>query len=79
MSIIYEKNRSYTDNELKIVSNYIRSDIIKMLNKAGSGHLGGSLGLADIFTVLYYCILKQDPKKPEWKLRDLECTPIFGH
>ena len=29
-----------------------------MLNKAGSGHTGGSLGMTDVFTVLYFHVLK---------------------
>ena len=36
------------------ISYEIRKDVINMLAKAGSGHLGGSLGMADIFTVLYF-------------------------
>ena len=49
----------------------IRRSIIKMLEKAGSGHSAGPLGLADIFTALYFDILKHDPKKPDWRERDM--------
>jgi transketolase len=48
----------------------IRQDIIKMLVEAGSGHSAGPLGMADIFTALYFHILKHDPKKPLWAERD---------
>ncbi len=48
----------------------IRESIIKMLNTAGSGHPGGSLGLADIFTGLYFNVLKHNPKNPKWDKRD---------
>jgi transketolase len=48
----------------------IRREIIKMLAKAGSGHSAGSLGMADIFTALYFSIMNHDPKKPSWKERD---------
>lgn len=49
----------------------IRQDIIKMLLKAGSGHSAGSLGMADVFTALYFSgVLKHDPKKPDWPERD---------
>jgi transketolase len=41
------------NRKIEIFANDIRKDIIIMLTKAGSGHLGGSLGLADIFAVLY--------------------------
>ena len=51
-------------------ANDIRQDIIKMIVEAGSGHPGGSLGMTDVFTALYFEVLKHDPKKPKWKDRD---------
>lgn len=57
--------------ELKLMANTIRQDIIKMLQKAGSGHSAGPLGMADIFTALYFDVLKHDPNNPEWKQRDI--------
>lgn len=48
----------------------IRRLIIEMLYEAGSGHLAGSLGMADIFSNLYFHTLKYDPKDPEHKDRD---------
>ncbi len=48
----------------------IRVSIIEMLVSAGSGHSAGSLGMADIFTALYFHILKHDPKTPIWLGRD---------
>ena len=56
--------------ELKIKANKIRKNIIIMLNKAGSGHSAGALGLADIFACLYFKILNHNPKKPNDKNRD---------
>jgi transketolase len=41
-----------------------------MLEKAGSGHPAGSLGMADVFTALYFQILQHDPKNPSWEDRD---------
>lgn len=41
-----------------------------MLLPAKSGHAGGPLGMADIFTALYFHILRHDPQKPEWEQRD---------
>ena len=55
---------------LKNIANQIRQDIIKMLTEAGSGHTGGSLGMADIFTALYFSVANIDPKKPGWENRD---------
>ncbi len=48
----------------------IREDIIKMLLAAGSGHSAGPLGMADIFTAMYFHVLNHDPKKPLWADRD---------
>ncbi|MBI4224792.1 MAG: transketolase [Candidatus Sungbacteria bacterium] len=55
---------------LEEMANTIRQDIIQMVVKAESGHVGGPMGMADIFTALYFHILKHDPKKPDWADRD---------
>lgn len=74
--------KTYTIEELELKSNEIRQDIIKMLVHAGSGHSAGPLGLADIFTALYFDILKHDPMKPDWNQRDIlllsngHCAPV---
>ena len=62
---------TYTISQLEQKANDIRKDTIKMLEHAGSGHSAGPLDLADIFTALYFNILKHDPKKPDWDGRDL--------
>ena len=52
-------------------ANEIRQDIIKMLVEAGSGHSAGPLGMADVFTALYFGdALSYDPKNPKWEERD---------
>ncbi|MCK5027516.1 MAG: transketolase [Candidatus Pacebacteria bacterium] len=56
--------------ELEKKANEIRKLTIESLIEAGSGHTAGSLGMADIFTLLYFHILKHDPKKPDWIKRD---------
>lgn len=56
--------------KLEIKANQIRQDIIHMLVAAGSGHSAGPLGMADIFTALYFNILKHDPRNPGWEYRD---------
>lgn len=48
----------------------VRELIIEMLVVAGSGHTAGPLGMADIFTALYFYILKHDPHNPLWEERD---------
>lgn len=56
--------------ELYQISSDIRQSVIKMLEHAGSGHSAGSLGMADVFTALYFYILKHDPHKSNWLNRD---------
>ena len=56
--------------ELSLKANDIRKTIIEMLTEAKSGHTAGPLGMADIFTALYFHILKHDPKNPDWAPRD---------
>src|SRR3989344_1665399 len=48
----------------------IRITIIEMLAAVRSGHLAGPLGMADIFSALYFHVLKHDPKDPGWEERD---------
>jgi transketolase len=56
--------------ELSTKANAVRQTIIEMLVAAGSGHTAGPLGMADIFTALYFRVLKHDPKNPDWPERD---------
>ncbi len=64
--------------ELKTISNKIRKDILYSICEAGSGHTGGSLGLADIFTCLYFNILNHNNNNPNWNERDRLILSI-GH
>lgn len=57
-------------HRLELLANTIREDILTMLTKAGSGHSAGPLGMADIFTALYFHILTHNPKRPNWAERD---------
>lgn len=56
--------------QLEIHANDIRTSIIEMLVEAKSGHTAGPLGMADVFTYLYFHELKHDPKNPSWEERD---------
>ncbi len=56
--------------ELEKKANDIRQSIIEMLLEAGSGHTAGPLGMADIFTLFYFHVLKHDPKNPSFEERD---------
>lgn len=76
------QQKNYSLEQLQKKANEIRMDIIKMLEHAGSGHSAGPLGLADIFTALYFHIMKHDPKNPDWDQRDIlllsngHCVPV---
>lgn len=64
---------------LEKLANTIRQDIIKMLVAAGSGHSAGPLGMADVFTAMYFHVLHHRPKQPQWTERDrliLSCGHI---
>lgn len=56
--------------ELEQIANNIRESIISMLLEAGSGHTAGPLGMTDIFTLLFFHVLKHDPENPSWSERD---------
>lgn len=66
MSILTDDKKEF----LALKANNIRTSIIESLVTAGSGHTAGPLGMADIFTTLYFHILKHDPQKPDWVDRD---------
>lgn len=55
---------------LELKANEIRQSIIEMLTEAGSGHTAGPLDMADVFTLLYFSVLKHDPNNPDWEERD---------
>ncbi len=55
---------------LKEKSTDIRVSIVEMLFNAGSGHSAGPLGMADIFTALFFEILNIDYNNPFWEDRD---------
>ncbi len=55
---------------LKKQSNIARQKIIEITTEVESGHLAGSLSCTDILVVLYFKILKHNPKKPNWEKRD---------
>lgn len=71
-----------TISQLQTKANDIREDLIRMLEAAGSGHSAGPLGLADIFSALYFNIMNLHPEEPDWSDRDVfflsngHCVPV---
>jgi transketolase len=68
--------------ELRLRANDVREGIIRALVSAGSGHSAGPLDMADVFTALYFHVMRHDAKHPDWPDRDrllLSCghiTPV---
>ena len=56
--------------ELMKTANEVRKGVIKAVHSAKSGHPGGSLSAADIYTYLFFEELNVDPKEPKKADRD---------
>ncbi|PIR62156.1 MAG: transketolase [Candidatus Pacebacteria bacterium CG10_big_fil_rev_8_21_14_0_10_42_12] len=61
---------THATHHLRKIAASIRKDIVLMLNKAGSGHSAGALGMTDVFTALYFVLLIHRPDEPGWFGRD---------
>ncbi len=59
-----------TIQEMSGLAVQIRKDILEMIYRAQSGHLGGSLSIVEILVALYWKVLKIDPSNPGWEERD---------
>lgn len=67
---IFKKINENEIKRLEDISKDIRCSVLTMVEKAGVGHIGGSLSVTDILVALYFKVLKVDPKNPEWMDRD---------
>ena len=56
--------------QLQVMACKVRMGVIEGVHAAKSGHPGGSLSAADMFTYLYFKELRVDPKNPQWEDRD---------
>jgi transketolase len=56
--------------ELSVKAQQFRVQVLSMVFKAQSGHLGGSFSVAEILTCLYSHHLRIDPARPDWPGRD---------
>lgn len=74
-------NDKMTTDELTRKAKCIRKDIVELVYTAKSGHLGGSLSVADVLVVLYNKFINIDLDNPDWEDRDRfvmskgHCTP----
>ena len=60
-----------TTGQLEKKAQELRQLIIRQVTAAGSGHVAGPLGFADVMAVLYFRILRLWPEEPDWPDRDL--------
>lgn len=56
--------------ELEKIANNVRKSIVTAVYSAKSGHPGGSLSAADLFTYLYFEEMNVDPENPKDENRD---------
>ncbi|MDR1904531.1 MAG: transketolase, partial [Treponema sp.] len=49
---------------LKAKAKEIRKLCIEEIGNLGSGHIGGSMSIVDVLTLLYYHRMKVDPANP---------------
>lgn len=63
-----------TIEELTKISSQVRRDIVRMVTTAKSGHPGGSMGITDVMTALYFQVMNHNPKT--WK-RDGKGQDVF--
>lgn len=61
----------FNRKEMDLLAIKIRKNILRTIASKGTGHVGGSLSIADTLAVLYGCVMNVDPADPGKKDRDL--------
>lgn len=64
-------NETLAAKRLEEKARELRQLVIRQVAAAGSGHVAGPLGFADVMTVLYFRVLRLRPEEPDWPNRDL--------
>ncbi|CAM2998555.1 transketolase [Prescottella defluvii] len=65
-----ERNRPASVAELTHRADWLRIEVIRMIDGAGLGHYSSTFSCAEILSVLYYQAMRLDPAVPEWDDRD---------
>jgi transketolase len=52
------------------IASEVRQAIVRMIDRAGLGHIGGDLSVTDILVTLFGAVLNVDPGRPDWPERD---------
>jgi transketolase len=58
------------ESNLKNQAKEIRRLTIEEIGTLGTGHIGGSMSIADLLALLYFHRMKVDPRQPRWEDRD---------
>ena len=62
---------SFNKKEMDLLAIQIRKNILRTIASKGTGHVGGSLSIADTLAVLYGCVMNVDPSDPKKEDRDV--------
>ncbi|MEO1676995.1 MAG: transketolase [Pseudomonadota bacterium] len=57
-------------SEIRAKASWMRRRALQMVHAKRLGHIGGDLSATDIVAVLYFGVLRYDPKTPDWPDRD---------
>lgn len=57
-------------SRLELTAKELRRDVVDMVYRAQSGHIGPAFSIADIVTALYFHVMRVDPQNPDWPDRD---------
>jgi transketolase len=54
----------------KLLAARIRTNVLRMIHRAKSSHVGSALSMAELLAVLYGRVLRMRPNQPNWSERD---------
>lgn len=49
---------------------FVRTETIRLIEIAGTGHYSSVFSCAEIFAALYYAVMRANPARPDWQERD---------
>jgi len=56
--------------ELRRIAREVRRNVVRMIDRAQMGHIGGDLSVTDILVTCFWGALSLDPQQPAWPERD---------
>src|SRR5215210_2374942 len=64
------RGREASREELEERAQWLRLEILRVIQGAGLGHYSSTLSCAELFSVLYYRTMRLRPQDPLWDERD---------